>query len=373
MNTPQADGFRMPGEFEKHSRTWMAFPYRPDNWRENAKFAQETVCKLAGLISEYEEVTMLVPRKYAYTVPKMLSPDVKIVALDTDDAWVRDTGALFVTDGKEIRGVSFDFNAWGGVEGGLYPSWDLDSKVGEHMCAIQNVPMYKNNGFVLEGGSVHVDGEGTLITTEECLLSIGRNYHMSKKEIEVVLKTNFNVQKIVWLPYGVVDDETNGHVDNMCCFARPGEVLLAWTDDIKNPQYERSKRAYNVLSTSRDAKGRSFIIHKIHIPQDMHITQEESDGIVRGHTPRVTGDRLAASYVNFIMPNGAIIYPTFGDDTYDELARKKFEEIFPERKVIGFYSRELLLGGGNLHCLTQQQPSIYRVNQILSSQGQMTM
>jgi agmatine deiminase len=221
--------------------------------------------------------------------------------------------------------------------------------------------MYKNKGFVLEGGSVHVDGEGTLITTEECLLSIGRNFQLSKKEIEDVLKVNLNVQKIVWLPYGIVDDETNGHVDNMCCFVRPGEVLLAWTDDTKNPQYDRSKRAYNVLSTSRDAKGRSFIIHKIHIPRDMHITQEESDGIVQGHTPRVAGDRLAASYVNFIMPNGAIIYPTFGDDTYDELARKKFEEIFPERRVIGFYSRELLLGGGNIHCLTQQQPFIRRI------------
>jgi agmatine deiminase len=358
MMTPQSDGFRMPGEFEKHSNYWICLPHRPDNWRENAKFAQEAVCDLANIISEYEEVTMLVPGKYAYTVPKMLSPKVKIVSLDTDDAWVRDTGALFVTNGDEIRGVSFDFNAWGGVHGGLYPSWDLDSKVGEHMCVIQNMPMYKNRGFVLEGGSVHVDGEGTLITTIECLLSIGRNFTMSKYEIENVLKTNLNVQKIVWLPYGIIEDETNGHVDNICCFARPGEVILAWTDDENHPQYNRSRAAHNVLSREVDAKGRSFIIHKIHIPRDMHITQEESDGIVQGHTPRLPGDRLAASYVNFIMPNGAIVYPTFGDDTYDELAREKFEEIFPDRKIVGFYSRELLLGGGNIHCLSMQQPSI---------------
>jgi agmatine deiminase len=336
----------------------MAFPHRPDNWRENAKYAQEAVCKLANLISEYELVSMLVPERFIDKASKMVSPDVEIVALNTDDAWVRDSGALFVTNGKEIRGGCFDFNAWGGAYGGLYTSWDLDSKVSEYMCEVQNMPTYKNPGFILEGGSIHVDGEGTLLTTTECLLSIGRNFTMSKYEIENVLKNNLNVQKIIWLPFGLADDETTGHVDNICAFARPGEVILAWTDDENHPQYGRSRVAYNILSRETDAKGRPFVIHKIHIPRDMHITQEEADGIVPGHTPRLPGDRLAASYVNFIMPNGAVIFPTFGDDIYDELARKKFEEIFLDRKVIGFYSRELLLGGGNIHCLTMQQPSI---------------
>ena len=358
MMFPSEDGFRMPGEFEKHSGTWMIFPHRPDNWRDDALAAQEQLCALANLVGKYEKVTMLVPRRYVRSALGLVSTDVSIIVKDTDDAWMRDTGAVFVVNGKEVRGVSFDFNAWGGDIDGLYQPWDLDAEVGKYMCKARGFKMYTTPGFVLEGGSVHVDGEGTLITTEECLLSAGRNPHLTRDEIETNLKMYLGVEKIVWLPYGIVDDETNGHVDNMCCFARPGEVMLAWTDDKKHPQYERSKAAYEVLKTTLDAKGRKFVIHKIHIPKDMYITQIEADGVVQGHTPRTAGDRLASSYINFIMPNGAIIYPTFGDDEYDSLAHKKFEEIFPEREIIGFYSREFLLGGGNMHCLTQQQPGV---------------
>lgn len=247
MMFPSEDGFRMPGEFEKHSGTWMIFPHRPDNWRDDAFAAQEQLCALANLVSKYEKVTMLVPRRYVRRALSLVSTEVSIIVKDTDDAWMRDTGAVFVVNGKEVRGVSFDFNAWGGDIDGLYQSWDLDADVGKYMCKARGFKMYSTPGFVLEGGSVHVDGEGTLITTEECLLSAGRNPHLTRDEIETNLKMYLGVEKIVWLPYGIVDDETNGHVDNMCCFARPGEVMLAWTDDKKHPQYERSKAAYEVL------------------------------------------------------------------------------------------------------------------------------
>jgi agmatine deiminase len=149
-------------------------------------------------------------------------------------------------------------------------------------------------------------------------------------------------------------------IDNMACFARPGEIILAWTDDKEHSQYKRSRAAYDYLINIKDAKGRGFIVHKMHIPDDMFLTEEEVRGVVNSGkaVPRVAGDRLAASYINFIMPNGAIIFPTFGDEKYDKLAEEQFKAIFPNRKVIGFYSRELLLGGGNLHCLSQQQPSL---------------
>ena len=357
MVIPREDNYRMPGEFEPHALTWMAFPHRTDNWRNNAKNAQKAICDLANLVSKFEKVIMIVPRRCMRAALSSVDETVSIVVGETDDAWVRDTGATFVTNGKEIRGVSWRFNAWGGVVNGLYSSWKNDEKIAEFMCKIQGVQMYKPH-FVLEGGSIHVDGEGTCMTTKECLMDVGRNSNFTGAELEENLKNYLNVEKIIWLEHGVVDDETNGHVDNIACFARTGEVILAWTDDKSHPQYKRSKSAYDHLSMIKDAKGRGFVIHKMHIPDDMFITEEEARGVVNSGeaVDRIAGDRLAASYVNFIMPNGAIIFPMFGDAKYDKLAEEQFKRIFPNRNVVGFYSRELLLGGGNLHCLTQQVP-----------------
>jgi len=354
QTVPSGDGFKMPGEFEKHVRTWMAWPHRNDVWRENATCAQRRIAEFAALLSTFETVTMIVPRHQTRNAVCLLKDTVRIVFADTDDAWVRDTGATFVTDGRETRGISWDFNAWGG----LFSPWKNDSKIAPYMCDIQRMATYRTPGFVLEGGSIHVDGDGTCITTRECLLQPNRNPQFTEEDIDCVLRMYLGVQKVIWLDYGLADDETNGHVDNMACFARPGEILLAWTDDPMHPQYHRSKTAYDTLRSTTDAKGRRFTIHKIHIPDDMFMTQEEADGLVRcaNSVSRTCGDKLAASYINFVMPNGGIVFPTFGDAVHDELARAQFETIFPDRKVVGFYSREFLLGGGNLHCLTAHQP-----------------
>lgn len=360
MNTPRKDGFRMPAEFEQHKRTWMIFPTRSDNWRDDATHIQKTITNLAKVISRFEEIIMITPKYFVGNAINLLHDSaVKIVVNESDDCWARDTGATFVVNGKETRGISWDFNSWGGNVDGLYSSWEKDDKIAEYMCNITNTPVYKTPGFVLEGGSIHVDGEGTCLVTEECLLSKGRNPHLDKCQIEEYLKNYLNVEKILWLQHGIIDDETNGHVDNMACFARPGEIILAWTDDVNHPQYSRSKSAHDYLSGEKDAKGRNLKIHKIHIPDDIFRTKEEADGIEKSGIAfaRNIGDRLAASYINFIMPNGAIIFPTFGDDKYDILALEKFKEIFPEREIIGFYSREILLGGGNIHCVTMQQPA----------------
>jgi len=359
MSTPKEDNYWVPGEFEPHALTWMAFPHRVDNWRNNAANAQKAVCDLAKLIGTFEKIIMIVPRKHVRTALTLVDETVNIVVAETDDAWVRDTGATFLTNGKELRGVSWKFNAWGGFVNGLYSSWKNDEKIAKFMCKIVGAEVYESP-IVLEGGSIHVDGEGTCLTTKECLLDEGRNTHLTGAELEENLKAYLHVEKVIWLDHGIIDDETNGHVDNMACFARPGEVILAWTDDEKHPQYKRSKAAYDHLINIKDAKGRRLIVHKMHIPDDIFMTEEEARGIAHSGeaVPRVAGDRLAASYVNFIMPNGAIIFPTFGDEKHDKLAKEQFERIFPERKIIGFYSRELLLGGGNIHCLSQQMPKI---------------
>ncbi len=357
--TPKHDGFRMPGEFEKHAGTYIIWPERPDNWRLGAKPAQEVFVKVAEVIGKYEPVTMVVS-KAQYSNARGILPDyVRVVEMSNDDAWIRDCGATFVVNKKGIvRGVDWTFNSWGGLVDGLYFPWDQDDKIAMKMCELERVDRYRLDDFVLEGGSIHVDGEGTLMVTEECLLSKGRNPQMSKRKIEKILCEYLNCKKVLWIPRGIYNDETNGHVDNMCNFVKPGVVVLAWTEDKNDPQYERSLEAYNYLSKQTDAKGRKLKIHKLLTPSPILITKEESLGVdaVDGTLPRQEGDRMAASYVNYYTGNGFIALPVFNDPN-DELAIKKLQELYPDRVIEPIYAREILLGGGNIHCITQQLPA----------------
>jgi len=225
------------------------------------------------------------------------------------------------------------------------------------VAEIERVDRYRAP-IVLEGGSIHADGEGTLLTTEECLLNPNRNPGLTREQIEAVLSDYLSVEKFIWLGRGVYEDETNGHVDNICCFVRPGVVALTWTDDKADPQYEISRDAFERLSAATDAKGRKLEIHRIHQPDPVLITAEESSGVdtVEGSQPRTEGMRLAASYINFYIANGVIVMPSFGDP-HDEPAREQIAALFPERRVIAVPAREILLGGGNIHCITQQQPA----------------
>ena len=261
-----------------------------------------------------------------------------------------------------MRGVHWGFNAWGGFEGGLYSPWNRDEQVASKVLEIERCQEYRTEGFVLEGGSIHVDGEGTLITTEECLLNHNRNPHLSREEIEAVLREHLAVEQIVWLPDGLYNDETDGHVDNFCCYVRPGEVLLAWTDDPQDPNYPRCQAALQVLENTRDAKGRTFKVHKMPIPGPLYATEEECAGVdaVEGSQERNPSVRLAGSYVNFLIVNGGIIAPSF-DDPMDAQAKAILQQLFPEHEVVMVPGRELLLGGGNIHCLTQQQPAPQRI------------
>jgi agmatine deiminase len=287
----------------------------------------------------------------------MLPPDVGVVEIPNNDSWMRDSGPTFVVNQQgAMRGIDWIFNAWGGLESGLYFPWDMDDAVAQKVLELGDVDRYKAP-IVLEGGSIHIDGEGTLITTEECLLNPNRNPDLSKKEIEQVLKDYLSVTRIIWLGAGVYNDETNGHVDNLCCFLQPGMVALTWTDDKHDPQYEISMDAYQRLEKSTDAQGRKLVIHKLHQPDPVFITQEEADqvDVADGTKPRHAGDRMAASYINFYLCNLGAIVPTF-NDPHDQVALDTLQRLMPDRKVLGVPAREILLGGGNIHCITQQQP-----------------
>lgn len=355
---PREDGFYMPGEFEPHRGTYMIWPQRTDVWRQGGRPAQKVFARIAETIGEYEPVTMLVNGDQYENAREMLADNIRVLEVSNNDSWCRDTGATFVKN-KEgvIRGIDWSFNAWGGLVDGLYFPWDKDDKVAAKLCELEQADRYRLSDFVLEGGSIHVDGEGTALVTEECLLSAGRNPERKKEQIEAVLMNYLNVDKIIWLKNGMYLDETNGHVDNICAFVRPGVVVLAWTDDREDPQYAISRECYETLCQETDARGRTLEVHKLMLPKPMYITEEEADGIDRiaGTKARMAGDRMADSYVNYYVCNGAVIMPAFSDPM-DQPARELLSALYPKHQVIQINTREILLGGGNIHCITQQIP-----------------
>lgn len=356
-STPAVDGFRMPGEFEPHDGCWMAWPERTDNWRLGAKPAQEAFAAVATAIATSEPVTMAVSDAQFENCRAQLPPEVRVVEIPTDDAWMRDTGPTFVVDGAGgRRGVDWRFNAWGGTEGGLYSPWDRDERVAAKVLGVEGDDRYRAP-IVLEGGAIHVDGEGTVLTTEECLLNPNRNPELSREQIERILLEYLGAEKVVWLGAGVFADETDGHVDNLACFARPGVVLLTWSDDENDPQHAISRNARERLEAATDARGQALEVVLLPSPGPLQTSAEEAEGVDAGEgtRPRRAGDRLAASYVNFYLGNSRIVYPLL-DPRHDEKAAAILRRVFPEREVVGVPAREILLGGGNVHCITQQVP-----------------
>jgi agmatine deiminase len=313
---------------------------------------------VAAAIAVSEPVSMAVSDAQFEHSRALLPARVRVVEISTDDAWMRDTGPTFVVDGSGARrGVDWHFNAWGGLEGGLYFPWDKDDRVAGKVLEIEGADRYRAP-IVLEGGSIHVDGEGTVMATEECLLNRNRNPSLSRGQIEQALFDHLGAERMVWLGQGVYNDETDGHVDNLACFAAPGVVLLTWTDDEADPQHAISLDARRRLEAAVDAHGRALEVVLLPSPGPVRITAEEAAGVdaVAGTLPRRAGDRLAASYVNFYLGNGRVVFPLL-DERYDEEAAEILGACFPEREVVGVAAREILLGEGNIHCVTQQVPS----------------
>jgi agmatine deiminase len=355
--TPAADGFWMPAEFEPHAGCWMLWPERADNWREAARPAQHAFVGVAAAIAEFEPVAVGVSAAQYEVARSLLPARVRVVELAHDDSWMRDVGPTFVVNNRgDVRGVDWHFNAWGGLNGGLYFPWDQDDLVARKVLEIEARARYRAP-LINEGGAVHVDGEGTVLVTEECLLNANRNPSLSREQIETHLRDYLGVEKIIWLGKGVYNDETDGHIDNLACFARPGEVCLGWTDNTRDPQHAISLDAWERLKDARDARGRPLKVHKLPMPRPLTITEKESAGVVvrEGSKPRLAGQRLAGSYVNFYIANGGIVMPLL-DARTDHEAVTKVKRLFPDRRVIGVPAREVLLGGGNIHCITQQVP-----------------
>lgn len=356
-STPKQDGFRMPAEFEEQTGVWMIWPERNDNWRNGAKPAQEAFANVAKAISKYEQMTVIASESQYENARERLPGNIRVVEMSNDDAWVRDCGPTFlINDNGCIRAVDWKFNAWGGLHDGLYFPWANDDRIARKICEIENVDSYRTEDFVLEGGSIHVDGEGTVLTTEMCLLSEGRNPHMTREQIEKKLCDYLNCEKVIWIKDGIDPEETNGHIDDVACFVAPGEVACIWTEDKDNPFYDEAQEAYKKLCSETDAKGRKLKVHKLCLTKKPVLLEGASTiDSVEGTIAREDGEICIASYMNFLIVNNAVIVPQY-DDENDSLALEQIKTMFPNREVVGVKTKEVVFGGGNIHCITQQQP-----------------
>lgn len=359
MMNPKADGFWSRGEFEKHQGTIIMYPERNDIWRNNASIAKSLIIDMANTIINFEEVFFCVKPYLKDELKGKLDGRIQIICTDYDDIWTRDIAPNFVTDGHELRAVCWGFNAWGGLESGAYYPWDKDAYFAKDISNQLGYKKYIVNNIILEGGAIITDGEGTLITTKSVLLNSNRNPEISMSQMETYLKNYFCAEKVIWLEEGLLLDETNGHIDNICSFVRPGEICLVWTDDENNPQYEVLSKALECFSNSTDAKGRSFIIHKLPLPSPIYISKGEANGIVHNScsTNRTEGFQLVPSYMNYYIMNGAILLPAFKNDLDSEV-RHILKKIYSNREIIQMNSRELLIGGGGFHCVLHEIPQI---------------
>ena len=341
MKTPTQANFYMPAEWHQHECCWMQWPteFFPINatssWShfdlDKGRLAWANV---ANAISRFEKLKMIVhPNDYKSAL-NLLDKNVEILQTPIDDAWCRDTGAIFLLNEKnQLGGVDSDFNCWGYKE-----NFEQDDKVAKFMINEANATYFKND-MVLEGGSIHVNGQGTLITTEQCLLHENRNPHLSKDDIENNLKNFFGVTKIIWLKHGT-DEGTNGHIDNVACFSDEGTILAMTCSDKQDTYYDLLSENLEILKTSVDQDNKPLNIVELEMSKKRLIPDDDEP----------------SSYINFYIANDAIIFPIFGDDIADQNAMKIIKSQFPNRQIVCLDGRDILMGGGNIHCITQQQP-----------------
>ena len=321
----------MPAEWARHERTLMAWPTRPDLWGDQLQPARQEYAATANAIAAFEPLTMVCASAAESAQARgALTAAVDVVELPIDDSWLRDCGPIFVVDGEGRRaGVHFGFNSWGGK----FAPWDRDAAVGALLVEHVGDRRY-DAPFVLEGGAVLVDGEGTLLTTEECLLNPNRNPGMSRDQIEAGVSDHLGVETIVWLGQGLVEDrDTDGHVDMIAAFTRPGEVLL-------------QALAPGAPSHERMADNRSRLVAAGLQVVDFPILA----------SVEVAGEPIAVCQLNLYLCNGAVVMPLAGVDT-DAEALERIAAAYPDREVVGVPGRVIAYGGGGPHCITQQVPA----------------
>jgi agmatine deiminase len=334
MTTPTGDGLYMPAEWQPHARCWMAWPCRAETWGERIDAARQAHAGVAKIIAEFEPVTLVARPEHVADASLICGGGVEVMPLEIDDSWIRDCAPSFLVDGSgRVAGVHWRVTARG------RPSapHEHDAALGAALLEHLGMRRYETP-MVLEGGAVHVDGEGTLLATEQCLLDSGRNPNLDRQQIEERLAHFLGVRKIIWLGAGLEGDPCGGHVDNVACFTAPGRVLALASDDPGDADYRSLQDNLERLEAARDAAGRALEV--IPVPKPRRRADD--------------GAPLALSYLNFYLANGAVVIPGF-EEPGDDRALAIISKAYPERRAIPAPALDIAPGGG-LHCITRQQP-----------------
>lgn len=342
--TPRESGYSMPAEWEKHDAIWLAWPYDPQTFPQVEK-VEKAYIRIIEAIHESEDVNLFVKDEgMKQKAMKLLGKNgidpgkINFIIFDYADVWIRDYGPIFVTDKikRKLAMVHWIFNAWGKKYQELMRDTGIPWMINQKMKL-----EYFNPGIVLEGGSIDVNGKGTLLTTEQCLLNKNRNPHLSRKEIENYLKGYLGADHIIWLKKGIAGDDTDGHVDDIARFVDPATILCAYEEDKTDENYPILKENYELLLESKDQDGNHLNIVKLPMP-----------GFVGDES-----GRLPASYSNFYIGNKVVLVPIFGHEN-DGLALNIIQRAFKDRKVVGIDCTDIVHGLGTIHCITQQQPAV---------------
>jgi agmatine deiminase len=332
---PADEGFYMPPEWAPHTCTWMAWPCRDDLWPDYPATCR-AYANVANAIARFEPVKMLAPHSKTSNAVKLLDGLVEVIPMSIDDSWARDSGPNFLINRRgELAGSTWIFNAWGGK----YQPHDQDALMGSRILELAGAVEFASP-LIAEGGGITVDGEGTVITTESCFPNKNRNPDWSKSRIEGELCRTLGAEKVIWLPGDVDETETDGHVDGVAAFVRPGVVLVEVNDDVTDPHYATCQENLAALQGQSDARGRKIQIELI----------EEGSY----HPEDWNGGCL--SYINAYLANGAVIVPGY-DGKRDRAAVETWQRVYPEREIVQVQINDIGVGGGGIHCITQQQPA----------------
>ena len=326
----------MPGEFERHAATWMAWPTRREIWGTRFGQVKDDYAALARTIARFEPLHMVASPADAEEARRLCGSTISVVEIPIDDSWSRDSGPVFVVDERgALAAAAWRFTAWGQK----YFPYDQDAQLARRIAAHLEVPVRPSN-LALEGGAILVDGQGTLITTESCLLNSNRNPGLSKAEIDAELMRVLGIEKVVWLPGDASETETDGHIDGLMALSAPARALFEINEDREDARFEILRENRRALELATDARGRAFDIIPI----------EEADRELS------VGERYCRSYVNFYIANGAVIAPAYGVPS-DARVEAVLRGAFPDRAIVMLPIGAIAIGGGGFHCVTQQQPA----------------
>lgn len=344
MGTPREEGFFMPAEWHPHECTWMAWPGLQEAYSEAPqgedsafRMAKMAYGEVAKAIARFEPVNIIANPSDMQEVKEMCGPGVNTIEGEIDDGWFRDSGPSFlINDRGDIAGVNWVFNGWGNK----YPH-AKDVQITKIILQRESVKCF-DCPLVTEGGAIHVDGEGTLLATENSIINPNRNPGLDKADIETYLVDYLNLEKIIWLNGNVPSDETDGHIDGLACFTQPGRVMASVTPNQNHPDYDVLQENLEILKCSTDAKGRPLKVVEVNNP-----SQYTEEGML-----------FTGLYLNHYIINNAVILPMSGFEADDKMALDIFRREYPFHEVVPVVSKMIWFGGGNVHCITQQQPKI---------------